>query len=738
MKVVLPLMLLLGAHFAAASQVQMQDKTITKVVKLLQTMLKKSKAEGEEETKIFAKFKCYCDMSTAEKNEAIADNTKTIAILESKIEELQGSNGELSSQCADLKARIADNKAKQEEATGIREKENKKFNADEKDFTQAIAQMKSALETLAAVGGDQTANTGADSSQFLAGHKSASLLSLQSTMQSALSAAEAFMDQKQFDHVTSFIQAPFTGTYSSQSGAVVGIIKNMADTFKANLKTAIADEATQLKAYDEFMEIKAKAKKEMEGLYNKAQEELGDNDGDLSAKRTQLSNAEKQLKNDEEFMEKLVPMCKDKTTAYDERKLLRAGEEVAVAQAISILNSDAAFATFSTVDATSKGAASFLQVAKKHFPGVSDEDVRQVMQRLLKRAAVGQNMPRIAHVISALQAENPFDTVLKEITKMVENIKAEGKADTEKKEWCEKERTDNKASLKEKNGDLLKLEGKIAKLTKSIEDEATGFKAQIAKTQTSLEENHESQVTETADRKEANAAYQADVKNLVAAEQLVDNAINVLKAYYDQFDSLLQEDPAPPKTWKKDSYSGQGAEKKGGAIGMLEFILEETQKEESEAHKDEETAQASYEDSMTELKKLEASSEKSLGELQDKLADAEEDLLGAKEDHKATTTDRDAVEDYLSKIKPGCDFIKTNYDLRVKNRATETGALKTAESKLKGSPAYKAAENDATEESYGKCKDTCVKDVNNVKCKACMADVTIPAYCAGHKGTAGC
>ena len=45
-----------------------------------------------------------------------------------------------------------------------------------------------------------------------------------------------------------------------------------------------------------------------------------------------------------------------------------------------------------------------------------------------------------------------------------------------------------------------------------------------------LEENHASQKTETADRKEANVAYQADVKNLVAAEQLVDNAINVEKA----------------------------------------------------------------------------------------------------------------------------------------------------------------------------------------------------------------
>ena len=51
---------------------------------------------------------------------------------------------------------------------------------------------------------------------------------------------------------------------------------------------------------------------------------------------------------------------------------------------------------------------------------------------------------------------------------------------------------------------------------------------------------------------------------------------------------------------------------------------------------------------------------------------------------------------------------------------------------------YKTAVNAATVESYGDCKEPCVEDESHVKCKACMADVTIPAYCAGHEGTKGC
>merc|ERR1719265_2795863 len=141
---------------------------------------------------------------------------------------------------------------------------------------------------------------------------------------------------------------------------------------------------------------------------------------------------------------------------------------------------------------------------------------------------------------------------------------------------------------------------------------------------------------------------------------------------------------------------------------------------------------------MTQLKEKEARDEKSLASLKEQLAEAEEKLLRAKEDLKATVADKEAIEAYLLKIKPGCDFITTNFDLREKNRATETAALEKAEKLIKGTPAYQAAVNEATVESYGDCKGPCVKDADDVKCKACMADVTIPAYCAGHEGTKGC
>jgi len=299
--------------------------------------------------------------------------------------------------------------------------------------------------------------------------------------------------------------------------------------------------------------------------------------------------------------------------------------------------------------------------------------------------------------------------------------------------------------LQQGKKEIIALNSKIDKLDGTINDEETGLKVQIQETEKSLETNVASQKSETAERTEENLAYQKDVRALVKAQGILTKAIDVLKAYYDDLakkiangEALVQEDPQAGEAWKGDGdFTGQSS--KGNAvISQLEFILDETVKEETAAHSDEKTSQHDYEDSMQTLTDEQAASEKSLSTLQETLATTEKDLLDAQESLKDTTADKESIEDYLTKIEPGCDFITTNFDLREKNRATEKTALEKAIRLIKATPAYKTAVNEATVESYGDCKEPCVKDVDHVKCKSCQADVTIPAYCAGHKGTKGC
>merc|ERR1719359_1062160 len=571
--------------------------------------------------------------------------------------------------------------------------------------------MKEPIEVLSEVGADQTLATGADHEQFMAKAEVESpLVQLKAEIRTALMAASSLLTKKQRRTVESFIQAPFTGTYTSQSGEVVGILKSMKATFESNLDAAIAAEKAAKEAYEKFMKSKEEAFEMMKSSYEDKQGNLGTNDDDLASKREQLAEAKEQLADDQEFLAKLLVMCAEKAKEYEARKLMRANEEAAIAEAIAVLNSDAAFQSFGKVTATKSGATgpAFLQLKSARLDS-ADLDVRTKVQALLRTAAGKRKSLRLAQIAVLLEAGNPFTVVLAEIEKVLALIGEEGKVDKENLEWCNSEREENHKILEAHIEAISPLEQEIQALDILINDPETGLLAQIKNTEEALTANHENQVSETATRSEENLNYQTDIANIVEAEGLLEKAIKILKAHYKYLDeketSLAQEDPAPPSTWEDEEGVARGfrgqSEKGTQVIEMLEFILLESKKEEAMAHKDEEEAQHAFEDSMADLMKA-------LAELNATLAEKRAELEQKKEELEKEVAGKIATEEYLEKIKPGCDFITENFDYREESRAAEEEALKKAIEILKGSPAYQAAVAAAEEESFGECKAKCI------------------------------
>jgi len=278
-------------------------------------------------------------------------------------------------------------------------------------------------------------------------------------------------------------------------------------------------------------------------------------------------------------------------------------------------------------------------------------------------------------------------------------------------------------------------------LSEDIEHPVTGLKVQIESTETDLETNHDSQVTQTKERTESNLAYQKDIANLVEANALLTRAVAVLDKYYATITGFVQTKQTPPATFD-DKYSGQSASGTS-AIDMLEFILKNTVTEEMDAHGAERTAQHAFEDSMQGLTDEEAQFRESLATLKESLATKTKTLLEKEKNHRATVAEKESLEAYLVKIEPGCDFITLNIGARKTNRQTEKDALTQAKTTLKGSPAFKEFLAEAHDESLGKCLEICrPKDEapreDHVDCKACLVDTSVPGYCAGHPGTTGC
>jgi len=707
---------------------------IAKVVGMLKDMLKDSQADWKKDKAAFEKFSKYCEDNTDKKTTAIQDATKSIGLLSNKIEEIQGSSGDLSIQVADLKADMAENKQARDDAEALRTKENKAFEGEKKDLTAAMGQMTEAIKLLADIGADQTASSGADHAKFMGKYKEKSLLSIQSSVKQALSAANFFLEPEAKRTLTAFVQGPFTGSYASQSGQIVGILKSMKDTFKSNLETATLTEAASKKAYLKFKKNKEDEHADMKKSYDEKQGTLGSNDGDLSTKKKQHQQTKKQKGEDEDFLDKLTVQCKDKSDLYQERKRFAANEEVALSKAIAILDNDVMSEKFGAVDATK-----FLQVAS-----ATNESPRTMASALLQKAVTEEHSNRARQIQLLLLAGNPFSVVLKQIDNMIQMATDEQKEDDEQKQWCEDTNKDNDDNLSDKKDDLKTVQKEITKLKEDINDPASGLLFQISEAKDSLKTNLANQGKETKTRREDNLDYQQDVSTMSDCITTVEKAAEVLKEYYDAQDNeqigFLQtgtkEDPDPPATFE-GAYKGQNEQGKK-VMGLLADIVKATWKEESAAHDAEASAQHDYEDSMKSLTDSEAGLEETIAKLNKDLAGKEKDLEGKYEEETNTEQEKIAIERYIAKIKPGCTFVLTKYDARKTSRAAEKKALAGAKAKLKGTPAFKTAMQQAKEDGFGKCKATCLKSEANVKCQACLAETSIPGYCAGHKNTPGC
>lgn len=708
------------------------DRTITKVVKLLQQMLETSKKEDKADTKTFGEYKCYCDDNEFVKKSDIDSATKAIELAQSDIERLQGSSGVLSSECAKLEDEMAANVAARNIAKALRADEAKAFGDVETDLTTSSGLVKSAIEAFANVGADQTLKAAADHEKFMG--KSPSLLSVKSeAIRNVLRTTLSLVSPQQAKVLKAFVQAPgagFTGNYAAQSGEVVGILKNMKDTFARELSAAQALEQAAIKAFNEFIKGKKKEHDDMSSLFDDKQGTLSTNDDELATAKATLNTNEVLKKESTTFLTKLLQDCKQTKTEYRNRNAARAAEQAALAEAISILNSDAAFATFGTVTATSKAANSFLQFKRisKHQPQL----LGRIESLLAKTSSV-----RVQKVASLVRSGNPFGTVLKAIDDMLALNVREGEVDTENKGWCEAENTRNSKNLQEATASNDTLTTDIQALHSDIENQLI---PDIASTEDSIRLNIENQKKTTKMKVEETRNYDTDIKNLQTTRSLLAQATKVLKVYYDKVETEWSKDTGE-KALNSDTQNKWGqfsrdqaanSKTQGNIFFQLDLISTEALEEEKQAHEDELQAQHTYEDAMkafvdeqTQLRLTLANTQKTLAEK--KLAKLE------KEKEKQTEEERIvATKKYQAEIFPGCNFILTNFDTREANRKTEETALKECITLIQATDTYQLAVASAHEKSLGDCKDICAPNEKHANCKACLASVTVAGYCAGH------
>lgn len=264
------------------------------------------------------------------------------------------------------------------------------------------------------------------------------------------------------------------------------------------------------------------------------------------------------------------------------------------------------------------------------------------------------------------------------IDEMVGILGSEQKDDDDKKTYCEGEidkTEDDIKVLKQKGADLAKADDEAKGAIATLGDE-------IAALETGIKEL-DSQVAEaTEQRKEENTEYKEVKAGNAAAIELLGMAKNRLQKFYNpKLAKLVQVEQAQPET---PSGPYKKSEESAGVLGLIDIMVQDLEKENTQMEVEEKNAQEEYEQSMADSSEKRSTDLKSIEQKEGAKADAEASLDTIKEESKATLESEMATAEILGALHKECDWLLSNFDVRKEARASEVEALGKAKAVLSG------------------------------------------------------
>merc|ERR1719473_1629152 len=269
------------------------------------------------------------------------------------------------------------------------------------------------------------------------------------------------------------------------------------------------------------------------------------------------------------------------------------------------------------------------------------------------------------------------------IQKMIFQLMGEQKDEDEHKLWCDME------TEKSTESQTDKAEKKQI-MTAKVQEKDTAIKLlvkQITEQQTKVADITSYQETETKLRQENHAEIVLTIKDSQDAQKALEEAIAVLKVFYKESGMIAKEPwefvqmssrrdvelPEKPSTWDS-SYTGTSDPNSGadGILTILDETMQKFSKMEADAKVTDETDQKEYEQDMA-AKKI---------EVDETTTDTQMKMESTAATLKHTSSELDAVEQYLKDLEPACGTGDSSYDDRKKARADEIEALRKAQTIL--------------------------------------------------------
>merc|ERR1719443_921065 len=633
--------------------------------------------EAKSDQELYDKLACWCETNDKDKTKAISDGNDKSASLTASIEKNTALASTRETEIAALTDEVAALTKALEEAKALREKQNDEFNSTEKDLIQSIHSLKNAVMQLGKTQGEQPA-------EELLQKQEDSLLQVAHALKSIPEMAEKAVAPHMRTQLRELLRASRKGlsllqqpppggasNYEPQSGAIFGVLKQMKETFETNMEEGKKEEADGAAQYEELKNTKETQLNAAKDKISTKTQELAKAKETAANDKEDLDDTQATLAADTEFLAKLKEQCATIDKQWEERSKMRSDEIAAVGETINILTDDDARDQFND-------AGTFMQLRRQ-----SRRESRQREQTATFLASAGDRLQsRRLAALSVKVRNDVFAKVQSSIDGMVTQLGTEQTNEAGKKDGCIKDEDTNEKQTTERNGHKDDVETEINALNAEIKEK----NEEQARLKEEIKETHLEQKKASENRETENKEFQTVISDQQATQKILLKAKDRLAQFYAKKAALLQKrtsiksNQQPPVAFKPYKKAGSG----GGAMALLENIIDESKETEKDALEAENQAQLAYEEFIKTSNDQIAAMFVQIGN--DEEIEAEDMKKEAEDegDKRATITDILKLGEVSSTLHEACDFTVNNFSTRQESRSQEMEALKQAKSIFSG------------------------------------------------------
>lgn len=685
---------------------------VSRVVKLLKYLSDEIEKEGDYEEDLFEKFICWGKDLIKKTDENMAENVRLVKTLEASTKSLQSADVSITNEKENNKKEVGRLRFEIMEMEHERNGAKAEFDAAQEQMTQAIAAMEAAIAVLSGTVNKFTGTAAA----FLGMKVDSSVYAKQSeALSNAVTLAGRFLDEADANFVRRVLtaqvpvpkhnwnklnkKAVFKSSYKARSAKIVAIFQKILEELKANLATAISDEAT---AAAEFVKLNAAKRAELEAA-QKALEEASEEKAAklllITKMTTKTVAIQNELKLDEALIKKVEADMKQKTDEWAQRKIVRADELKAIAKTVEVLHNDDARDAFTT-SYKSQGYL-FLQQRASALRSSSVAKAADELTRLARESGDKQLVQLAASVKSladgAQTAEGlrvDLNPVINAIGDLIAELKEEEVKDLAKKEDCEKDREEIAGNAVKHARDVDDDNDAITQAVAALET----YKAAIVELDAKILQITKEMEKAEEQRAAEKAAYEKDQADDLAAVGIVNEAKETLKKFYDdvedgKYEALVQANTqantsvhyAPPKVWTTPTAAYTGRQEESNTILYMMHQIANDITAEMEMHtKDENDAITAYDKYVEGANSQKATLETDKQAIEADVASEEGKKSTAESERTASHALMVSEKESIKELEPGCMYYTKYFGLRRKNRLIEIDGLEKARTFLLG------------------------------------------------------